>query len=53
MFFYDVSEALGTITESFSVDAYFNQDGDGNVASDEHQRYRIELMLNNPPYNLN
>ncbi len=52
VFVYAVSEASGTVTESFSVDAYFDQNDDGNVASDEHRVYSIELMLNNPPYNL-
>ena len=52
VFIYAVSEASGSVTESFSVDAYFDQNDDGTVASDEHRTYSIELILNNPPYNL-
>ncbi len=52
VFVYAVSEASGTVTESFSIDAYFDQNDDGNVASDELRTYSIELILNNPPYNL-
>ncbi len=52
VFVYAVSEASGTVTESFTVGAYFDQNSDGNVASDEYRSYSIELSLNNPPYNL-
>ncbi|MZG53142.1 MAG: prepilin-type N-terminal cleavage/methylation domain-containing protein, partial [Nitrospinae bacterium] len=47
---YAVSNPDATENETFTISAYFDQDGDGTVDSTETRDYNISLALSDPPF---